>query len=136
MLYLHDALMKLQKLTLYRILALIIIATTFLYAMLVGNSMLIVFSIITGFILTITLARKQQKIIVDERTQLINEKSSTMTMQTFVAGASLLGFILWGLDYIGYAELYPLSFILLYSACALMILNMIFRGYYRRKYGG
>jgi uncharacterized membrane protein len=128
--------MKLQKLTLYRILALIIIATTFLYAMLVGNSMLIVFSIITGFILTITLARKQQKIIVDERTQLINEKSSTMTMQTFVAGASLLGFILWGLDYIGYAELYPLSFILLYSACALMILNMIFRGYYRRKYGG
>ena len=134
--YLHDALMKLQKLTLYRILATIIIATTFLYAMLIGNSMLIVFSIITGFILTITLARKQQKIIVDERTQLINEKSSTMTMRTFVAGASLLGFILWGLDYIGYAELYPLSFILLYSACALMILNMIFGSYYRRKYGG
>ena len=128
--------MKLQKLTLYRILATIIIATTFLYAMLIGNSMLIVFSIITGFILTITLARKQQKIIVDERTQLINEKSSTMTMRTFVAGASLLGFILWGLDYIGYAELYPLSFILLYSACALMILNMIFGSYYRRKYGG
>jgi uncharacterized membrane protein len=128
--------MKLPKLTLYRILAAIILATTFLYAMLIGNSILIIFSIITGFILTITLASKQQKIIVDERTQLINEKSSTMTMRTFVAGASLLGFILWGLDYIGYAELYPLGFTLLYSACALMILNMIFGSYYHRKYGG
>jgi uncharacterized membrane protein len=128
--------MKLQKLTLYRILAAIILATTFLYAMLIGNSILIIFSIIIGFILTLTLARKQQKIIADERTQLINEKSSTMTMRTFVAGASLLGFALWGLDYIGYAELYPLGFTLLYSACALMILNMIFGSYYHRKYGG
>jgi uncharacterized membrane protein len=128
--------MTLQKLSLYRILAAIIISTTFLYAVLVENSILIILSIITGFILTITLARKQQKIIVDERTQLINEKSSTMTMRTFVAGASLLGFALWGLGYIGYAELYPLGFTLLYSACALMILNMIFGSYYRRKYGG
>jgi uncharacterized membrane protein len=41
-----------------------------------------------------------------------------------------------GLDNIGYTELSQLGFNLLYSACALMILNMIFRIYYRRKYGG
>jgi uncharacterized membrane protein len=128
--------MKTRKLTLYRILFSIILASMFLYAVLVGDSILLVFSIIAGFILTLILARKQEKIIVDERIQLINEKASTTTLNTFILGASLLGFILLGLDNIGYTELSQLGFNLLYSACALMILYMIFRIYYRRKYGG
>lgn len=128
--------MKTKKLTLYRILFSIILVSMFLYAVLVGDSILLVFSIMAGFILTLILARKQEKIIVDERIQLINEKASTTTLNTFILGASLLGFILLGLDNIGYTELSPLGFNLLYSACALMILNTIFRTYYRRKYGG
>jgi uncharacterized membrane protein len=128
--------MKTQKLKLYRILFSIILASTFLYAVLVEDSILLVFSIMAGFILTIILARKQEKTIVDERIQLINEKASTTTLNTFILGASLLGFVLLGLDNIGYTELSQLGFNLLYSACALMILNMIFRIYYRRKYGG
>jgi len=104
--------------------------------MLVGDSIILVISIITGFALTIILARKQEKIIADERIQLINEKASTITLRTSILGTSLLGFVLLGLDNIGYAELSPLGFNLLYSACALMILNMIFGIYYRRKYGG
>lgn len=128
--------MKTKKLTLYRILFSIIIVSMFLYAVLVGDSILLLFSISAGFILTLVLARKQEKIIVDERIQLINEKASTITLNTFILGSSLLGFILLGLDKIGYIELSQLGFNLLYSACALMILNMIFRIYYRRKYGG
>jgi len=128
--------MKTKKLTLYRILFSIILASMFLYAVLVGDSILLVFSIMARFVLTIILARKQEKIIVDERIQLINEKASTTTLNTFILGASLLGFVLLGLDNIGYAELSQLGFSLLYSACALMVLNMIFRIYYRRKYGG
>jgi uncharacterized membrane protein len=128
--------MKTQKLTLYRVLFSIILVSMFLYAVLVGNSILLVFSIIAGFVLTLILARKQEKIMVDERIQLINEKASTTTLNTFILGASLLGFVLVGLGNIGYAELSPLGFSLLYSACALMILNVIFRIYYRRKYGG
>lgn len=128
--------MKTKNLTLYRILFAIILGAMFLYAVLVGDSILLLFSIIAGFILTLILARKQEKIIVDERIQLINEKASTITLNTFILGTSLLGFILLGLDNIGYTELSQLGFNLLYSACALMILNMIFRIYYRRKYGG
>jgi uncharacterized membrane protein len=128
--------MKTKKRNLYRILFSIILASMFLYAVLVGDSILLVFSIIAGFVLTLILARKQEKIIVDERIQLINEKASTTTLNAFILGASLLGFVLLGLDNIGYAELSQLGFSLLYSACALMILNMIFRIYYRRKYGG
>ena len=128
--------MKTKKLTLYLILFSIILASMFLYTVLVGDSILLVFSIMAGFVLTIILARKQEKIIVDERIQLINEKASTTTLSTFILGASLLGFVLLGLDNISYAELSALGFNLLYSACALMILNMIFRIYYRRKYGG
>jgi uncharacterized membrane protein len=128
--------MKAKKPTRYRILFSIIVASMFLYAVLVGDSMLLVFSIIAGFALTLILARKQEKVIVDERIQLINEKASTTTLNTFILGASLLGFALLGLGNIGYAELSQLGFNLLYSACALMILNMLFRTYYRRKYGG
>jgi uncharacterized membrane protein len=128
--------MKTKKLTLYRILFSIILALMFLYAVLIGDSILLIFSIMAGFALTLILARKQEKIIVDERIQLINEKASTITLNIFILGASLLGFVLLGLDNIGYAELSSLGFNLLYSACALMILNMIFRIYYRRKYGG
>jgi uncharacterized membrane protein len=127
--------MKTKKLTLYRILFSIILVSMFLYAVLVGDSILLVFSIMAGFALTLILARRQETIIVDERIQIINEKASTTTLNTFILGASLLGFILLGLDNIGYAELSQLGFHLLYSACALMILNMLFRIYYRRKYG-
>jgi uncharacterized membrane protein len=128
--------MKTKKLTLYRILFSIILVSVFLYAVLVGDSILLIFSIMAGFALTLILARNQEKIIVDERIQLINEKASTITLNIFILGASSLGFVLLGLDNIGYAELSQLGFNLLYSACALMILNIIFRIYYRRKYGG
>jgi uncharacterized membrane protein len=107
-----------------------------IYAILVGDPILLVFSIMAGFASTLILARKQEKIIVDERIQIINEKASTTTLNTFILGASLLGFILLGLDNFGYSELSQLGFNLLYSSCALMILNTIFRIYYRRKYGG
>jgi uncharacterized membrane protein len=128
--------MKTKKLTLYRILFSIILVSMFLYAVLVGDSILLVFSIMAGFALTLILARRQEKSIVDERIQIINEKASTITLNTFILGASLLGFVLLGLGNIGYTELSQLGFNLLYSACALMVLNMIFRIYYRRKYGG
>jgi uncharacterized membrane protein len=128
--------MKTQKLTLYQILFSIILIAVFIYAVLVGDSILLVFSIMAAFALTLILARKQEKIIVDERIQLINEKASTITLNIFILSSSALGFILLGLDNIGYAELSQLGFNLLYSACALMILNLIFGSYYRRKYGG
>jgi uncharacterized membrane protein len=128
--------MKTKKLTLYRILFSTILASMFLYAVLVEDSILLVFSIMAGFVLTLILARRQETIIVDERIQIINEKASTITLNTFILGASLLGFVLLGLGNIGYTELSQLGFSLLYSACALMVLNMIFRIYYRRKYGG
>jgi uncharacterized membrane protein len=128
--------MKTKKLTRYRILFSIILVSMFLYAVLVEDSILLVFSIMAGFVLTLILARRQEKIIVDERIQIINEKASTTTLNTFILGASLFGFVLLGLGNIGYTELSQLGFNLLYSACALMVLNMIFRIYYRRKYGG
>jgi uncharacterized membrane protein len=128
--------MKTKKLTLYRILFSIILASMFLYAVLVGDSILLIFSIMAGFVLTIILARKQEKIIVDERIQLINEKSATAVIRIYILGATLVGVVLLALDNSSYAGLSPSGFTLLYSACALMILNMIFRIYYRRKYGG
>ena len=67
-----------------------------------GNIIIPVFAILAGLVFMTILRRKDERILIDERIQMINEKASTMTMRL----------------------------------CALMILNMIFGTYYKRKYGG
>ena len=129
--------MKTKKLTLYQmIFAALIVTFMFLWAVSFGDLIILVASIITGMAFTIILSRKDESIRTDERIQLINEKASTLTLKIFVLGTTLLGFILLAFGNIGYAELSSLGFTLIYSACGLMILNMILGIYYRRKYGG
>lgn len=128
--------MKTQKLALCRIILSIILTCVVVWSILVGNSILVVVAIITGLAVTIFLRRKDERIRVDERIQLINEKSSTATVKVYVLGATLVGGVLLALDNSGYVGLSISGFTLLYSACALMILNLIFGSYYRRKYGG
>ena len=128
--------MKTRKLTLCRMILSIILACVVVWSISVGNSILVVVAILAGLAVTILLRRKDERIRVDERIQLINEKSATATVKIYVLGATLVGGVLLALDNSGYAELFQSAFALMYSACALMILNLIFGSYYRRKYGG
>jgi uncharacterized membrane protein len=114
----------------------IILAIVVVWSVLVGNSILVVVAIITGLAVTIFLRRKDERIRVDERIQLINEKSATAVVKIYILGATLVGGVLLALDNSGYDGFSPSGFTLIYSACALMILNLIFGSYYRRKYGG
>jgi uncharacterized membrane protein len=128
--------MKTRKLTLCRMILSILLACVVVWSISVGNSILVVVAIIAGLAVTILLRRKDERIHVDERIQLINEKSATATVKIYVLGSTLVGGVLLALDNSGYAYLYQSGFTLMYSACALMILNLIFGSYYRRKYGG
>jgi uncharacterized membrane protein len=57
-------------------------------------------------------------------------------MYTFLIGTAILGLILVTLGNGGYPDFFPLGYTLMYADCSLLVLNLIFGTYYRRKYGG
>ena len=77
--------------------------------------------------------RDKDKIMEDERTQLINEKSSTMTLGALIGTIIYVGFILVSLRNI-YPEYLLTGYVLLITALYGLILNIISRIYYKRKY--
>ena len=102
----------------------------------VGDLMLPVIAVTVGLGVILLLRRRIEEVTVDERVHLIHEKASTMTIQVFGVITVLVGFVLIALSSSGYADFSQSGFTLVYSACALLILHLIFRHYYRRKYGG
>ena len=128
--------MKGRKPAICRAILSIILSIIVLWSIKSGNTILVVMAILTGLVITIILLRKDERTRVDERIQLINEKSATATLSTYVLGIALVGVVLLALDNNGHTGLASSGFTLLYSACALMVLNIIFSLYYRHKYGG
>ena len=128
--------MKTRKLALLRVIFSFVLAITVLWSINVGNSMLVVVAIITGFAISFLLLRKDESIRSDERIKLINEKSATATFSTYILGITLVGTVLLTLDNSGYVGLSSSAYALLYSACGLLVLNVVFGIYYRRKYRG
>ena len=128
--------MKTRKLTLCRVILSIILAILVVWSISVGNSIAVVIAILISRAVTIFLRRKDERILVDERIQLINEKSSIATFRVFVVASTLVGAVLLALDNSGFADLAQSAFTLLYASCVLMIAHMIFGIYYHRKYGG
>ena len=128
--------MKTRRLALLRVIFSFVLAITVLWSINVGNSMLVVVAIITGFAISFLLLRKDESIRSDERIKLINEKSATATFSTYILGITLVGTVLLTLDNSGYVGLSSSAYALLYSACGLLVLNVVFGIYYRRKYGG
>jgi uncharacterized membrane protein len=128
--------MKIRKLVICRAILSIILAIVVLWSIYFGNSILVVVAIIAGFAGTLLLLRKDKTVHGDERIQLINQKSATATLSTYILGISLIGTVLLALDNSGYGGLSSSAYALLYSACGLLVLNVFFGIYYRRKYGG
>jgi uncharacterized membrane protein len=77
--------------------------------------------------------RDKDKIMEDERTQLINEKSSTMTLGALLGTIIYVGVIIVSLRNI-YPEYLLSGYVLLITALYGLILNIISRTYYKRKY--
>jgi uncharacterized membrane protein len=77
--------------------------------------------------------RDKEQVLEDERTQLINEKSSTITLGALIGTIIYLGLIIVTLRNI-YPQFLITGYVLLITAVFGVILNFIFRTYYKMKY--
>jgi uncharacterized membrane protein len=73
------------------------------------------------------------KIVEDERTQLINEKSSTIALGAFIGAIIYMGLIIVSLRNI-YPQFLVTGYVLLITALFGIILTIISRTYYKRRY--
>jgi len=77
--------------------------------------------------------RDSDKIVEDERTQLINEKSSTITLGVFIGAIIYVGLIIISLRNV-YPQFLFTGYVLLITALFGLILSIISRTYYKRRY--
>jgi uncharacterized membrane protein len=77
--------------------------------------------------------RNSNKIVEDERTQMINEKSSTLTFGAFIGTIIYVGLIIISLRYV-YPQFLITGYVLLITALFGIILSIISRTYYKWRY--
>ena len=94
-----------------------------------GNALLAVIAVVVGILLLRLL--KGTDIAEDERTYLISEKASRATLQIFGLAIAVVGASLIALK----NEMANIGYVLEYLACILLVLYLIFYGYYNKKYG-
>lgn len=125
-----------KRITWFRMIVVLVIGALIGWSVSVGNLVLLMVAFALGPVALYLLRSKIEEILEDERIQMIHEKASARTVQIFALIAASLGAILIALSRGGYADFSQSGFTLVYSACVLLILHLILRSYYRRKYGG
>jgi len=134
--YMEAAFMNRKQFAWCEIIVALALGVIVIWSISVGDLVLPVIAVIVGLGVILLLRRRIEEVMVDERVHLIHEKASAMTVQVFALITVLVGFVLIALSGSGYADFSQSGFTLVYCACALGVLHLIFRHYYRRKYGG
>lgn len=98
-----------------------------------GNLLLPIFAIVAGLVLDHLCRRRVTKVVEDEMILRISERASRRTLQVFVAVSGLVGMLLVSLRGTEYTGLAQIGYTLAFSACALLMLYILFYGYYNRK---
>ena len=93
-----------------------------------GNALLPVIAFSIGIVLIALGKRGVKEVMEDERTHRISEKVSRRIYQVFVIGAALAGTTLIALN-----KHIEVGYTLAFSACALVLLYMVFYGYYSKR---
>ena len=83
--------------------------------------------------ITAMFQRDKDKIVEDERTQMINEKSSTIALGAFIGTIIYVGLILVALRNV-YPQYLVTGYVLLITALFGLIISIISRTYYKRRY--
>jgi uncharacterized membrane protein len=105
---------------------------------LVIAAIIIVIAILPMFYLnrediTAMFQRDKDQIVEDERTQMINEKSSTIALGAFIGTIIYVGLILVALRNV-YPQYLVTGYVLLITALFGLIISIISRTYYKRRY--
>lgn len=77
--------------------------------------------------------RNKDEIVEDERTQLINEKSSTLALGAFIGTIFYVGFIIVSLRNV-YPQFLITGYVLIVTALYGIIISVISSTYYKRRY--
>jgi uncharacterized membrane protein len=100
-----------------------------------GEPIIAIVAVVLGMILLYALKSRVKQIIEDERIYRISEKASRRTIQVVGTTAALLGLSILGLSRSGYLELVEVGYSLACFATILLMVYMIFYGYYAKKFG-
>ena len=100
-----------------------------------GELTIALVAVVIGMIILYLLKSRVKQVIEDERVYRISEKASRRTIQIVGTTTALVGLSLIGLSRSGYLELSDVGFSLAYFATALLMVYMIFYGYYSKKLG-
>jgi len=100
-----------------------------------GESAIALGAVVIGMILLYALRSRVKQVIEDERVYRISEKASRRTIQVVGTTTALLGLSIIGLSRSGYLELADVGYSLAYFATILLMVYMIFYGYYNKKLG-
>ena len=100
-----------------------------------GEPITAIVAVVIGMILLYMLKGRVKQVIEDERVYRISEKASRRTIQVVGTTTALIGLSLIGLSKSGYLNLTEVGYSLACFAIILLMVYMIFYGYYARKFG-
>lgn len=100
-----------------------------------GDSTIAIAAVIIGMVLLSVLKRRVKEVIEDERIYRISEKASRRTVQVVGITMAVIGLVSIGLSKSGYSEIAQFGYTLAFFASALLLVYIIFYGYYSKKYG-
>ena len=127
--------MKRKKFKQYSLAITIAVGVIIGWSAIKGELTIALVAVVIGMIILYLLKSRVKQVIEDERVYRISEKASRRTIQIVGTTTALIGLSLIGLSRSGYLELSEVGFSLAYFATALLMVYMIFYGYYSKKLG-
>jgi uncharacterized membrane protein len=100
-----------------------------------GEPTIAIVAVVIGIILLYAFKSRVKQVIEDERVYRISEKASRRTIQVVGTTTALFGLAILGLSRSGYLELAEVGYSLACFAAVLLMVYMIFYGYYAKKFG-
>jgi len=101
----------------------------------IGNAIVPIVAVTVGLALLYFFRSRVTQVIEDERIYKIGEKASYITLRVFTVITALTGALLVALSRSGLVDFEQAGLTLAFTACASMVLYIIFYGYYGKKYG-
>jgi len=127
--------MERKKFKLYGLVITIVVGFVIALSAIRGEPIAAIVAVVVGMMLLYVLKSRVKQVIEDERVYRISEKASRRTIQVVGTTTALIGLTIIGLSRSEYLELSEVGYSLAYSAAALLMVYMVFYGYYSKKLG-
>jgi uncharacterized membrane protein len=127
--------MERKKFKLYGLVITIIVGFVIGLSAFRGEPITAIVAVVVGMLLLYALKSRVKQVIEDERDYRISEKASRRTIQVVGTTTALLGLSILGLSKSGHLDLVEVGYTLACFATILLMIYMIFYGYYAKQFG-